>query len=96
MTIYGTVGEARRSDFDFDSLVIVRDERDIQSLDLKPTFAGKVLSEGSRIPRSIFACQAASVEAVKETMQKQVLLDPDARFLLSLLFGMLIMVSGPI
>lgn len=65
--------QTRRSNFDFDSLVIVRDSRDIQGLDLKPTFAGKVLSEGGKIPKTVFACQAASVEAVKEAMRKHVL-----------------------
>ncbi|KFY42142.1 hypothetical protein V494_02576 [Pseudogymnoascus sp. VKM F-4513 (FW-928)] len=51
-------------------LVIVRDERDIQGLDLKPTFAGKVLTEGSEIPKTVFACQGASIEAIKEAMRK--------------------------
>ncbi|KFX93731.1 hypothetical protein V490_04722 [Pseudogymnoascus sp. VKM F-3557] len=51
-------------------LVIVRDERDIQGLDLKPTFAGKVLTEGSKIPKTVFACQVASIEAIKEAMRK--------------------------
>lgn len=59
--------------FDYDSLVIVRDERDIQGLDLKPTFAGKVLTEGSKIPKTVFACQVASIEAIKEAMRKHVM-----------------------
>jgi hypothetical protein len=52
--------------------VIVRDSRDIQDLGLKPTFAGRVLSEETKAPRTVFACQAASVEAVKKAMQKNV------------------------
>jgi hypothetical protein len=60
-------------DFDYDSLVIVRDDRDIQGLDLKPTFAGKVLTEGSKIPKTVFACQVASIEAIKEAMRKHVM-----------------------
>lgn len=56
------------------SLVMVNDTKNIQDLgpDIKTTFKGEVLSEEETSPRSIFACQAASIQAIQEALSKNV------------------------
>jgi len=57
------------------SLVMVNDSKEVQDLgpQVKATFAGEVLSEESSSPRSIFACRAASIEAVEDALKRNVL-----------------------
>lgn len=53
---------------------MVNDSKEIKNLgpQIKATFAGEVLSEESSSPRSVFACRAASIEAVEAALLKSV------------------------
>ncbi|CZS89443.1 uncharacterized protein RCO7_08998 [Rhynchosporium graminicola] len=54
-------------------LVMVNDSNNIKDLgpQVTATFAGEVLSKDSSNPKSIFACRAASIEAVKDALSEK-------------------------
>lgn len=52
--------------------MLVHDSRDVQDLNLKQTFVGKVMSEEASNPQAIFACQADSIEDLEKVIFKNV------------------------